>query len=509
MGGRRIDGVSSYPASEADLALYDQGAELIARQPRPRLLTASDADSRMFFANFDGSGQDMHRPGSLATNIGALHADLMARVDKGDQRTATEYLSGPGTQKSWITRGLDSALGFTADDRAAEMYVRLARQADDWLRQNPDSYITLAASGYSRGAISAVMFTRLVDRYGILDPEGLRFGRDANGDLTVQSDRAPLVPPGRTAQALFLLDPVSTGIDRDFDLRPPPSVITGVSFWAAHERRWAFPHHALIDLGLSEDGRFAGVLVPGAHANVGGGNRLNGLEIRAGNLLRQGINGLSDSRLLAMREVPEDPSMNVIHRSHQALLGAFQIGSSPAGAQRRHRDELCVIVDPCRDAEPRNDALAERYLPQASARVHAGDDVPRLTDAAHPAHGVYRTAREGIAALDREHGVADVAGSDRAAAALVAAARESGVDRITHVVLGPDRRRLFAVDTDDLHSVHRRTAFVDVATAREQPVEVSTQRFDAAAARQATVQAPAQAMEMQPSPEMRARSLVH
>lgn len=505
MGGRRIDGVNSYPASEADLALYEQGADLISRQPRPRLLAASDPDGRLFFANFDGSGQDMHRAGSVATNVGALHADLLFRVDQGDRRIATEYLSGPGTQESWIPRGLDSALGFTADDRALEMYGRLARQADDWLRKNPDVDVTIAATGYSRGAISSIMFTRLVDRFGILDPEGLRFGRDANGDLTVQSDRPALVPPGQTAQALFLLDPVSTGIDRDFDLRPPPSTITGVSFWAAHERRWAFPHHAVIDLGLSEEGRFAGVLLPGAHADLGGGYRLNGLEIRAGNLLRQAINGLSDTPLLPTREVPQDPSMNVIHRSHQALFGVFQIGASPAGAERRQREGLCVIVDPCRDAEPRNEALAERYMPRVPTRI----DAVGLTDAAHPAHSMYRDARGGIAALDHQHGVSDESGSDRAAAALAASAREGGLDRIAHVVLGHDRQRLFAVDTDDLHSLHRRIAYVDVASAREQPVEISTQRVEAVAAREAAAPAQTQAMEMQPTQETRARSLAH
>lgn len=483
MGGRKIDGVGSYPAGEADLALFDQGAQLIDRQPTPTLLARSNPDARIFFANFDGSGQDMHRPGEIATNIGALYADLLALRRQGDAQIATEYLAGPGTQSNPLVAGADNLLGFTADERVERMYERLARQSQAWRVENPNADITLAATGYSRGAISAVMFTRLVDRYGILDPEGLRFGRDAHGDLTVASDRPPLVPPRQTAQALYLLDPVSTGIDRDFDLRPPPSVITGVSFWARDERRGAFPHRAVIDLGLTDDGRFAGVLVPGAHSNVGGGNRLDGLELRTGNLLRDAINGLSDRPLLAARPLPDEPGRDVIHRSHQALLGAFEIGSSPAGAERSRREDLCVVIDPCRDAEPRDEALAARYFQQATRKVSHEAGMPARVDAPHHlAHGLYLAARGGVEAIDRQHGLEPGDATARAGAALAAAAHERGMDRIGHVLLGHDRQRLFAVDTDDLHAAHRKIAYVDVAQARAQTVEESTRRIDAAMA---------------------------
>lgn len=516
MGGKQLDGVSSYPADGDDIRLYEEAANLLSRQPRPRFLDRSSPHSHFFIVCMDGTGQDREQRGQIATNVGAIHADLESAAQHGHARLGMAYVAGPGTQRNPAVSALDNALGFSADERVEKMYRALARYADRAKESDPNADIAVGAVGYSRGAIEAVMLTRLVDRFGIADPNGLRFGRDANGDLMVESSRPPLVPPGQTPQALVLFDPVSTGMDRDFDLRPPPSVITGVSFWARDERRALFPHRGVIDLGLSEDGRFAGVLVPGAHSDVGGGNQLNGLEIRAGNLARYALNGLSDPPLLSMRPEPADPALNVIHRSHQALFGAFQIGSSPAGADRKRREDLCVVVDPCHDAEPRDEVLAARYFKRAPVAAidvseHASPGRPGVDSAAHPAHAMYVAARGGIETIDRGHGIETDAATSRVAAALTASAHERGMHRIAHVLLGHDRQRLFAVDTDDLHAAHRKIAYVDVVQARSQPLEDSTRRIEAALETTATL--PSQALERDQAAgrtqQERARALVH
>lgn len=517
MGGKHTDGVSSYPASEQDLELYERAKALLARQTQPRLFDSERPNSRLFVAFLDGSGQDYEREGAIASNVGAISQDLNRHPGVADGRVGTAYVSGPGTQRNPLAASLDNILGHSADERVEAVYEQFASYASAVRRETPDADITIAAIGYSRGAIEAVMLTRLVDRYGILDPSDLRFGRDANGDLMVKSGRPPLVPPGHTPQALVLFDPVSTGMDRNFDLRPPPSAIYGVSFWARDERRSLFGHRSVIDLGVSEDGRFAGILVPGAHSDVGGGNRLNGLEIRTGNLARTVINGLSDTPLLSMRAEPADPALNVIHRSHQGMFGAFQIGSSPAGTDRKRSEDLCVIVDPCRDAEPRDEALAARYLQRSPTpglvEPPARPSTPRLgvDSAAHPAHAMYASAHGGISAIDRDHGVEPDAATSRAAAALTASAHERGMDRIAHVVLGHDRQRLFAVDTDDLHAAHRKIAYVDVAQARSQPIEESTARIETALANPAAI--PSQAIEREQVAERahqeRVRAVAH
>jgi hypothetical protein len=134
----------------------------------------------------------------------------------------------------------------------------------------------------------------------------------------------------------------------------------------------------------------------------------------------------------------------------------------------------------------------------------------RIDEATHAGHAMFRAARDGVAGIDRQHGVVDAFGSERAAAALAASAQEAGLDRISHVLLGHDRQRLFAVDTVDLHSPLRRIAYVDVVPAREQTIEASTQRFDSATARQTEANPVREhTPAMEPAHEVRARSLAH
>ncbi|PPV01033.1 hypothetical protein XavaCFBP5823_22060, partial [Xanthomonas axonopodis pv. vasculorum] len=56
---------------------------------------------------------------------------------------------------------------------------------------------------------------------------------------------------------------------------------------------------------------------PGAHSDIGGSYRLDGLSVRNGNLLTDYVNSLSDTPFLQSRTVPTAPEMNVIHRSEQ------------------------------------------------------------------------------------------------------------------------------------------------------------------------------------------------
>ena len=351
-------------------------------------------------------------------------------------------------------------------------------------------------------------FAQLVDRYGLTDPDGLSFGRDRHGNITVESRRPPLVPPGHTAQAVALYDPVATSMPRNYDARLPPSVISGFSLLAANEQREAFPHQTIADQGLAADARFLGARVPGGHSNVGGGNRDPGLESMAFNVMADYLNALRDKPLIQYRELPADPARYTVYQAR----GVTAIPGLDRDGQRNLRDELtnCVIVDPCRDAQAMDRTLAGRFeyrplqpiapIPTLAASGqplpawHAPDEQSARPwspdDPAHPDHGLLEQIRSGVRSLDQHTHKPFDENSERLSRSLLAASkgsRENGsterdpdvLRRADHVVLGADGRFAFAVE-GSLRDPGHRYARVEVAQAIRTPVEQSDLKLDAA-----------------------------
>ncbi|WP_133000136.1 T6SS phospholipase effector Tle1-like catalytic domain-containing protein [Luteimonas arsenica] len=479
MGGRKPDGVGTIAINAADLETYEAAQRDLSQMQVPVLYRSDNPDSYLYFATFDGSGQDVRREGEVPTNVGVIHEQVEILRGNPGMRIASGYVPGPGTQRNLLVGLLDNAFAFSYDDRIIDAYKQFARQAQLWLQQNPNAEIHIASIGYSRGATLIPGFARLVERHGILDPASLEFHKDTSGELVATSQRPPLVPPGRTAHAVALFDPVSTSLPRHYDLRLPSSVISGYSLFSRDELRWLFAHTSVIPDGVTPDGRFGRSTVAGAHSDVGGGNRLKGLEIRAGNVVIDYLNSLSDVPLLQVRALPDDPAMDVIHRSEQGMLGAYALGAASRG-ERYVKQKLCVVVDPCRDAMPRDEALAAgfEYRRPAAPRPEPAppDRAVLLDDPAHPAHALFLQAREGVHALDGRLGRAPDAGSERLAAALAAAAHGDGLRSIDHVVTGRDGRRMFAIQ-GALHDPAQRRAAVDTVIGLSQPLAESTRRL--------------------------------
>ena len=198
----------------------------------------------------------------------------------------------------------------------------------------------------------------------------------------IEFTRPPLREPGTVVQAIGLFDPVGTGVPRDHDRRPAASVMSGFQITAGDERRNLFQGTRITDSGITEDGRFLNVTVAGAHSDIGGSYRLDGLSIRSGNLMVDYLNALSDRPFLAKREEPSDPARNVIHRSEQHQF-FYRTSEFDRNGVRVHQEELAppalCRID-CRDAVPRNEAMADGL---AWRRVEIGP-VPGARQAAEP-----------------------------------------------------------------------------------------------------------------------------
>ena len=368
MGGdRNPDGVSVYQASEEDLQGFKIAGEQLAEFSAPVLLSGSNPNERLFVAAFDGTGNSRFSDApENHTNVARIY-EQVDRYGKsqyfsvGESTIAAGYVEGVGTQGG-LSGTIDLIWGRTYEARLEEMYLQFVTQAKAWIERNPDADIRMAAIGFSRGAEQAAGFTRLVEERGIRDPVGAELVRDSKGLVeSVTYHGAPLREPGSVVQAVGLFDPVGTGTPRDHDRRLAPSVVSGFQINAEDERRNLFQVTRIIDPGVTEDGRFLNVTVAGAHSDIGGSYALDGLSIRSGNLMVDYLTALSDQPFLDKRPEPLDAERNVIHRSeeHQVFYRtSLYDRNGERVAQEELAPEFLCKMD-CRDAEPRNEAMAE------------------------------------------------------------------------------------------------------------------------------------------------------
>ncbi|MCH6484866.1 DUF2235 domain-containing protein [Pseudoxanthomonas sp. LH2527] len=419
MGGERHpDGVSTAPASVADLASFRDASEQLQTFSAPVLHDGSRHVDRLFVASFDGTGNSMLKDApENHTNVAFIHGQIKSLekrslAEHGSTTVAGGYVEGPGTQGG-LGGGIDLIKGHTYESRMEDMYLQFVKQSAAWLKENPDADIRIAAIGFSRGAEQAAGFTRLVEERGIRNPEGAQVTRDGDGRvLHVDYIGPPLREPGTIIQAVGLFDPVGTGEPRDHDRRLPSSVVSGFQITADDERRNLFPSTRLLDPGVTDGGRFLNVTVAGAHSDIGGGYTQDGLGIRSGNLMIDYLNGLSGRPFLDKREEPDDPARNVIHRSeeHQFFYGTSIYDSAGTRGTREELapSNLCRID--CLDALPRNEALAAGLAwrpvvigpvpttrPEAQTVAPEAGMVERLLDAAKRGDG------SAVEQISREH----------------------------------------------------------------------------------------------------------
>lgn len=518
MGEIFKDGVAR-PVSREELDLYGQLRELQSRQPVPVLQHEKNRHEYLMLILLDGTGHDADDPAQRLSNIGHFREQILELSANPELRVGAHYSEGVGAQKNLLARYADGAVPFTWDEKIENSYRALTHKAKEWKGEDPDAQISIAHVGYSRGAVLVPGLARLIDNYGIADPDGMAFGRDERGNISVITTKPPLVAPGQAAQAIGLFDPVATTMPRDYDARPAPSVISGFSILAVDERRETFPHQAILDLEMTADGRFVGARAPGGHSNVGGGNRDEGLESLAFNAMADYLNGLRDRPLFTHRALPEDPARYTVYQAR----GVTAVPGLDDDGVRNVRTDLanCKIVDPCRDAEPIDRGLAQQFdhrllrptAPFPAWPTIAGVDhreagaASTPSDPAHPDHARLETIRDGVRSLDRDAGKAYDDASERLSRRLLVASKEQGLGRVDHVVLGSEGRQLFAIEGGTADP-WRRWAAVDVMQAVRTPIEESDTKLEAANRR--SVQEPSAVARETEEPALReARRIAH
>lgn len=370
-GAKYPDGVSRHAASEQQLQRFAQAERQLAGMRAPVLHERDDVNSRVFFAFFDGTGNDRENLSLGKTNIALLH-DATRRAAANDPAIGTFYLPGPGTRNRGMGKGLDAAQGYTYDERLETMYVEYCLWAKKQLADNPEARISLATAGFSRGAEQAAGFARLVAERGIVDVDMARIERDRSGLVTKAdySSSRQLVSGDRIAQAQLLFDPVGTGAPHRNDRRPPPEVLSGLQITSIHERRDLFPSTRILDPGLTHGGRFLNVAVPGDHSDNGGSYVEDGLARRAFNMSVDYFNGLLEPPIFSKRHLR--PDLDVIHRSLEHLpiydddhYRAMERRGAPEHSRRAWVDVIGGKPSDrsaeARDAEPIDAALDARF----------------------------------------------------------------------------------------------------------------------------------------------------
>lgn len=107
----------------------------------------------------------------------------------------------------------------------------------------------------------------------------------------------------------------------------------------------------------------------------------------------------------------------------------------------------------------------------------------------HPDHALYQQVRDGVAALDARHGREFDETSERMSASLLVLAKDSGLERVDHVLLSqatPEShagKNLFVVQGEPDNPAHLR-ASIPTEQAAQTPVEQSVQQFEVVSQRQ-------------------------
>ena len=318
--GPRDGGVDTWLADASVIGSHTQSQQTVAQMPVPQLVSSTAPHTRLYVACFDGTRNDMNNvaAGEKITNVAEQYQQLDKQFRNNPHaQIQAGYEPGVGTQGG-LDGVVDSIRGHTYPVHLENMHLKFIKQAEEWKAADPQAEIGMASMGFSRGAVEAALFTRMVEERGIQSYSSTKPHFNPDGTIkSIEFTKPPLVEPGHVRMAAALYDPVNTGVMERQNALLPTSVEAGLQLTAQHERRDLFKSTDIIAPGVSANGRFVNATVGGAHSDIGGSYAHDGLSARSQNTMTDFLNKLSDKPFLQHREVPQAPDMSLVHNSAQ------------------------------------------------------------------------------------------------------------------------------------------------------------------------------------------------
>jgi hypothetical protein len=205
-------------------SIHDQNVSKIQEIVDAAQQSVVPKEKFVFFAAFDGTNNDMlNLSGDFqSTNVGQLWDQYKIGMDKNLHGGYYPGLGTKGrpTKETWLS----PAVTIGVIETAKQAYIDFAREASDWLQDHPEETVSVVLTAFSRGAASAVIFSQLLYKRGLVLPY-------PSGKVLIQ--------PGKTeVSAGVLFDPVTTGVEGN--LAFPPNVRNVVAIKALNEYRYEF-----------------------------------------------------------------------------------------------------------------------------------------------------------------------------------------------------------------------------------------------------------------------------
>lgn len=175
------------------------------------IVGAIDENKFVFFAAFDGTRNDMNdvklSGNPLDTNVAELYRQAhLVEKNNPEGNLRAGYYHGHGTDGALVASAwLTGQVTQEAINTAQKAYNQFSKQASAWLKEHPNGEVTTAITSFSRGGATAAVFTHMLYKDGLIDPE----------------TKEVLIPPGQVGvSAGVIFDPVTTGVDANVAFAP-------------------------------------------------------------------------------------------------------------------------------------------------------------------------------------------------------------------------------------------------------------------------------------------------